>query len=326
MGPSRAEMERLKRVLREGGRRTRPVRRGVLAAAVLCGVLAISALAVSPGLREQLSGRLGGYAAYTQPVEDTVCVVDGIELRVLSAMADSATVKVYAQVRDLTGQDRLSPDLAVSCVIQRAEEAKEGHEGASTTHGGKCVAFDETTGTALLELSAWGAYDGRSWSGGREEMVLRVFSLYPRGYASDALEVECTLPLELEILPSRVVALSGTVGTVRLKELYLSELGPSLLFEQEAESVLQYQPFAVYLADGTVCFPQWEGGGGFGRTADGSGIDARVLECWAFQEPVAPEEVMGISFAYWYIPIDGDAAGPGHWLTERPQVPGTESP
>ncbi|HJC42026.1 MAG TPA: hypothetical protein H9701_10835, partial [Candidatus Intestinimonas pullistercoris] len=255
MGPSRAEMERLKRVLREGGRRTRPVRRGVLAAAVLCGVLAISALAVSPGLREQLSGLLGGYAAYTQPVEDTVCVVDGIELRVLSAMADSATVKVYAQVRDLTGQDRLSPDLAVSCVIQRAEEAKEGHEGASTTHGGKCVAFDETTGTALLELSAWGAYDGRSWSGGREEMVLRVFSLYPRGYASDALEVECTLPLELEILPSRVVALSGTVGTVRLKELYLSELGPSLLFEQEAESVLQYQPFAVYLADGTVCFP-----------------------------------------------------------------------
>ena len=90
--------------------------------------------------------------------------------------------------------------------------------------------------------------------------------------------------------------------------------------------MLQYQPFAVYLADGTVCFPQWEGGGGFGRTADGSGIDARVLECWAFQEPVDPEEVVGISFAYWYIPIDGGAAGPGYWLTELPQSPGTESP
>ena len=119
-----------------------------------CAALFATALAVSPGLREQLSGLLGGYAAYTQPVEDAACVVDGIELRVLSAMADSATVKVYAQVRDLTGQDRLSPDLEVSCVIQRAEEAKEGHEGASTTHGGKCVAFDETTGTALLDQLA----------------------------------------------------------------------------------------------------------------------------------------------------------------------------
>ena len=69
MVPSREEMERLKQVLREGGRRTRPVRRGVLVAAVLCGVLAISALAVSPCLREQLSGLLGSYTAYTQPVE-----------------------------------------------------------------------------------------------------------------------------------------------------------------------------------------------------------------------------------------------------------------
>ena len=307
------------------GAPARPRRRALpraLAVAAACAALFASALAVSPGLTERLFGILGSYAAYTQPVEDAVCVVDGIELRVLSAMADNAVVKVYAQVQDLTGQGRLGPDLEVNCVIQRAEDAKEGHEGASTTHGGECVAFDETAGTALLELSAWGAYDGRSWSGGQEEMVLRVFSLYPQGYASGALEFACTLPLELEILPSRVVALSGTVGTVRLKELYLSELGPSLLFEQEAESVLQYQPFAVYLADGTVCFPQWEGGGGFGLTEDGSELDGRMLECWAFQQPVDPEEVVGISLAYWYIPIDGAAAGPGHWLPSLPAAEG----
>ena len=151
----------------------------------------------------------------------------------------------------------------------------------------------------------------------------REDGLYDRDKADEDLRKQL---YELEILPSRVVALSGTVGTVWLKELYLSELGPSLLFEQEAESVLQYQPFAVYLADGTVCFPRWEGGGGFGRTADGSGIDARVLECWAFQEPVDPEEVVGISFAYWYIPIAGDTAGPGYWLAELPQAPGAELP
>ena len=56
----------------------------VLAAAAACTALFATALAVSPGLREQLSGLLGGYAAYTQPVEDAACVVDGIELRVLS--------------------------------------------------------------------------------------------------------------------------------------------------------------------------------------------------------------------------------------------------
>lgn len=305
--------------IEERGRWPRVLRRSALAGLCACLALAVTAVAVSPTLREALDGFLGGFTAYTQSVEGAA-VADGIEIKVISAMADSAVVKVYAEARDVSGQNRLTPGLDVWGVIRRTQDPdKAGNEGNSTTGGGKCVGFDEATGAALLEFSTWGSYTGGSGDGVPEEMELVVLGVYPEGFGRGGLgEKNWYLPLDVEVLPSREVTLSGRVGTAELLKLYLSPLGPTLLFEQEAESVTQYEPLAVYLADGTVLLPKWEGGGGFGLKPDHETMDPRGLECWAFDEPVDPEAVVGVSLAYWYIPIEGTAAGEGRWLTELP--------
>lgn len=52
------------------------------------------------------------------------------------------------------------------------------------------------------------------------------------------------------------------------------------------------------------------------------------MDCWTFEEPVDPEDVTGISLAYWYLPLCGDAAGEGRWLSELPRQtePGSHTP
>lgn len=314
--------ERVRSMLKEvqeRGRWPHVLRRGALIGLAACAALVMTAVAVSPTLREALDGFLGGFAPYTQSVEGAV-VANGIEIRVVSAMADRAVVKVYAEARDVSGQNRLTADLDVWGIIDRSETPdKAGNEGNSTTGGGKCVGFDEAAGTALLEFSTWGSYTDGPEGGKLEGMELIVLGIYPEGFSrGHAGEENWTLPLSIEVMPSREVALSGKIGTATLLELYLSPMGPTILFEQEAESITQYKPFAVYLSDGTVLFPEWEGGGGFGLMPDHWTIDGRQLDCWAFDEPVDPDAVVGISLAYWYLPIEGEATGEGYWLTELP--------
>lgn len=320
MGPNSEQMDRLMAAMEAKGRRPRPLRRTVVLAAAVCAALVMTAVAASPGVMDALNEFLGGFTPYNQPVDAAACVANGIEIRVISAMADSAVVKVYAEARDVSGQDRLSDGMDVWGMIDRSQaEDKAVNEGNSTTGGGRCVSYDPETGVALLEFSTWGSYTKEPEADIREGMELIVLGVYPDGFGRGEVgEDNWRIPLDIQVLPSREVALSGTVGTVRLSALYLSPLGPTILYEQEKESVLQYAPLAVYLADGTVLLPRWEGGGGFGLKPDGWTIDPRGLECWAFDSPVDPEQVVGISLAYWYIPIDGAAAGEGHWLTELP--------
>ena len=99
IGPGEAQLKAvLERLAAQPERRAhRPWNAGrtVLAATLLCVALIASALAVSPGLRETLAAALGSFAPYAQEMEEGVCVENGIEVKVLSAMADSSIVKVY---------------------------------------------------------------------------------------------------------------------------------------------------------------------------------------------------------------------------------------
>ena len=214
--------------------------------------------------------------------------------------------------------------------VERPEEDGKGEqEGNSRTMGGKCVGFDPESGTALLEFGTWGTYFSAAADGGLEGMELLVLGIYPDGLGRGKIgEDHWRIPLDIKILSSREVALSDMIGTVRLRTLYLSPLGPSILFEQEVESLLQYSPLAVYLSDGTVLFPRWEGGGGFGLKGDHWTIAPRGLDCWTFEAPVDPEDVTGISLSYWYLPMCGDAVGEGRWLSELPRQtePGSQTP
>lgn len=84
-------------------RRPRRIWRTVLAAAAVCGVLMVSAFALSPTLRQILESAMEGYTEYARPVEGAD-VSNGMELRVVSALNSGSILKVYAELRNLDGE------------------------------------------------------------------------------------------------------------------------------------------------------------------------------------------------------------------------------
>ncbi len=115
-------------------------------AAALCAALAVTALAVSPTLREALQNALGLFGPYSQEVEGLCAVDQGIEVKVISALSDGNTAKVYYEVRDLSG-DRLDgflyDDLKLMPASYDAPWVSFGGGGDLT------IEYDEETKTAL---------------------------------------------------------------------------------------------------------------------------------------------------------------------------------
>lgn len=75
-----------------------------LIAAALCIAVTATALAASPGLREQLFEALGDFAPYSREIDKSSAVDQDFEISVLSAVTDRYRLKLYVQVRDLTGE------------------------------------------------------------------------------------------------------------------------------------------------------------------------------------------------------------------------------
>ena len=67
--------------------------RVALIAAAACLLLVGTALAASPELRGMLADALGGFAPYAHEQEGEAYVIDGIEFKVVSALADDFTVR-----------------------------------------------------------------------------------------------------------------------------------------------------------------------------------------------------------------------------------------
>lgn len=138
-------------------RTARRAGRTFLVAAAVCALCAVSALALSPTLRQMLEAAQGSYTQYAAPVESSA-VQDGIEIRVISALADHTMIKVYAEVRDLEGK-RLSGDMDMVGLVQ-PETFAQGIGISSCTNSGRCIGYDSETGTALLEITTWGLIPG----------------------------------------------------------------------------------------------------------------------------------------------------------------------
>ena len=295
--------------LPEQGRTRGTIRplRAVLLAAALCVLCAVSAFALSPGLREQLAEALGGFGPYMQEIDGAVCVQEGIEVRVISAVADSDMTRVYAEVRDLEG-DRLTADLSVAGIIERKVQEENGGQTGGSVGTGKCVGFDEETGTALLEFKTWG-----NLSNDLGEMELCIFSFFPTS-PEKRIEGEqgWRIDLSVEVLAKREVTLSGTVDGAELVEAKISTLGTMLVTRGAANLPASDDRCSVYLKDGTVVHAHTYAG----MVAGEDGLSRTYLE---FDDPVDPEQVTGISVHYWMIPFDGDTAGEGYWLSELPE-------
>lgn len=310
MGPSEAQLKAaLERLTAQPERRAhRPwnAGRAVLAAALICVVLIGSALALSPGLREQLAAVLGGFEPYMQDIDEAVCVENGIEIRVISAVADSYMVRVYAEVRDLEG-GRLTADLSAAGTIERKVQEENGGQTGGSVGTGKCVGFDEKTGTALMEFKTWG-----NLSNDLGEMKLCVFSFFPMSSNKIEGERNWEISLDVEVLARREITLSGIVDGAELVKAKISALGIMLVTKKEAVIPAGDDQCSVYLEDGTVVRARTYAG----MAAGENGLNRTYLE---FDDPVDPEQVIGISIGQWYVPLDGDTAGEGYWLSELPE-------
>lgn len=123
----------------------------VLTAAALA--LTTTAWAVGPTLDEILQAALGVYAPYAKTMEGTV-EDQGIQVRLVSALADSTHVKVYFELTDLTGQGRLAlvdPDMMYSQLELDLPE-DQMREGAGYSWGIRRLGYDPDAQTLLTVL------------------------------------------------------------------------------------------------------------------------------------------------------------------------------
>ncbi len=154
VGPGQDQLDRLMAALetRKAPAKKR-VLRTVLIAAALCAALMVTALAVSPTLREALAQALGLFAPYSQEVEGVSATDQGIQVRVVSALSDGNVAQVYYEMQDLTG-DRLDAftnvDLIAPMPANWGEDGGVHWAGAGSTKIGGLISYDPETKTALM--------------------------------------------------------------------------------------------------------------------------------------------------------------------------------
>ncbi len=126
-----------------------------LAAAFTAAALALTgtALAAGPTLSEMLQAALGTFAPYAQPMEGTV-EDQGIRVKLISALADSVHVKVYVELTDLWGQNRLAAaDMDImSSRLELNVPQEQQREGIGYSYVSKRLGYDPKTQTLLAVL------------------------------------------------------------------------------------------------------------------------------------------------------------------------------
>ena len=173
----------------------------VLIAAAACAALLCTAFAASPGLREMLADALGGFAPYAQEQESEVYTWNGFEFKVLSAMADEATIRIYVQAKDLEGLGRLDfwgenwlegPELELRGIESRMHPTS--WEGSSNA-----VRYDEATQTAVEEVCREAFLIG-DLSGAEVWIDKMLASMH-----EDPWDPPVKIPIDVEIMPSKTV-------------------------------------------------------------------------------------------------------------------------
>lgn len=153
VGPTEEQLARLMAALEE--QEEKPVKtvkltfKTVLLAAALCVAMAVTVLAVSPGLREALGELLSGFEPYVQTVDGTTAVADGIEIKVVSAMSDPNTARIYYEVRDLKG-NRVDDKSIIDVEAYIPEEGEEKWDTMSFS-GGSSLRYDPESKAALMD-------------------------------------------------------------------------------------------------------------------------------------------------------------------------------
>lgn len=197
--------------------RGRHLLRTALLAAAVTALLATAALALSPTLRDALTNALGGFVPYAQDLTDQglSCTDQGIQVKVVSVLADGNVYRVYFTFQDLE-DDRL--DLDTYTDIRIETPANNEVPWAAMGGGYDQLAYDEATKTALFYYQIIG--DGPPAG----ELTLRLSgeTIQP-GYRTDSIEVD------LSLLAQETLKTKGVEGrTVLVPEQNPAELASSL--------------------------------------------------------------------------------------------------
>lgn len=260
--------------------------------AIMAAVLILtgSALAISSTLRAQLSRALGLFETYTTPIESTAAVDQGVEIRLLSAMADEYFVRIYLEVQDRTGKQPMENICSLSIDFLTP---KEGTKSRFMTSGTELLAYEEETHTALVELYASGEdySQMRSWNLSIGEIGF---------FHDDTLESiygTWELPFTLTPLETRTISLDGGDHS-DFHTLKISPIG--MVLEGGPDSFIQFTEAEVIFADGHA--ESVKRGAGQGKTD-------QITSSWEFSEPVSPKEIVRVELPSWTITLNGTDQG-----------------
>lgn len=313
--PDAQQMDRLLAVMGEKRRKgvSRHVRTVLVAAAVVAA-LCVSALALSPTLREALASALGSFGPYSQTVEGASAADQGIEIRVVSAVVDRNLARIFLEVQDKTG-DRLGGEkLHISAGAERTGAQAE----LWSINIPPMKSYDAESRTALFMVEVSGQTWEEDWQGQELPLKLTVYELW-RGRWQDGKSIlgEWPLSVTLERLGEKSFSMDERVEKTHIRKMILSPMSISVFTELDesgvGSKVLPVQ-LAVYLSDGRMI----RGRSGGGVNHGGPNSDGMRRLSWAFDDAVDAEQVVGVAFGMWYVPVDGDIVGPGYWLKELP--------
>ena len=146
------------------GKRRLGAMKGALVAAAACVLLVGTAFAASPGLRDILTEALGGFAPYAQEQEEKTYLIEGIEFKVKSVLADDFTIRAYVEARDVEGDifDKID-DITIPTRVHGGVDVPTVNEWLATDateswmSGAECLSYDAESRTALLVVSTWKA-------------------------------------------------------------------------------------------------------------------------------------------------------------------------
>lgn len=233
-----------------------------LAAALTAVTLAFTgtALAAGPTLADVLRETLGGFLPYAQPQEN-MAEDQGIRVKVVSALADQTTLRIYAEITDLT-EDRLE-NAKIDGLAQLKLEGERMYTSSSDL-----IRYDKETKTALMCFSR---YTGVPLP---DEMqtTLRIIGLQPdyHRFSADSIPLELISPSyakEQTLETGEVVLVPGQTNYALTGEKAAGVVVSSIGFASDGRLHILFQfPGTVENGHGicSVYSNSWEKGSGTG--------------------------------------------------------------
>ena len=236
--------------------------------------------------------------------EQTPAALEGTDWAALSSLGFGGDGRVHVQFRFADGADPERSYLAAFVEHITYQEHYEEYYDEN-------MAYNMTYQESIFQRDGhW--YCDSSWAAGPEELAdLEVGTAQGRIYTAPAVKGEWALSVPLEDVPQRVITLDETIGSITAKQAAVTTLGVSIESDPNGGAGVLSYPLAVRLADGS-----WVSAGDSDSAYHPNG--GYAFNHWSFDAPVDPAQVTGIAVGYWMIPLDGEAGGPGYWLTELP--------